>query len=98
MSQLHRLQAHRDDSENVYFVQTLDAAAELAVELAALEADESSGSDGSRIWRQGSVILRGLFSGGTLAYEAQLILREYVPAVYANAPLDKRLNAGESHR
>ncbi|MCB0106186.1 MAG: hypothetical protein KDE53_09760, partial [Caldilineaceae bacterium] len=32
----------------------------------------------------------GLFSGGTLAYEAQLILQDYLPAVYANAPLDKR--------
>jgi FdrA protein len=35
--------------------------------------------------------LRALYSGGTLAYEAQLILQEYVPTVYANAPLDKRL-------
>jgi len=33
--------------------------------------------------------LRGLFSGGTLAYEAQAILRDYVPRVWANAPLDK---------
>ena len=33
--------------------------------------------------------LRGLFSGGTLAYEAQAILRDYVPGVWANAPLDK---------
>lgn len=33
--------------------------------------------------------LRGLFSGGTLAYEAQAILRDYVPHVWANAPLDK---------
>lgn len=37
----------------------------------------------------GQRYLRGLFSGGTLAYEAQVILRDYVPRVWANAPLDK---------
>jgi FdrA protein len=30
-----------------------------------------------------------LFSGGTLAYEAQLILQNYLPVVYSNAPLHK---------
>jgi len=33
--------------------------------------------------------LRGLFSGGTLAYEAQYILQDYLPKVWANAPLNK---------
>jgi FdrA protein len=33
--------------------------------------------------------LRGLFSGGTLAYEALLILRNYLPVVYSNVPLEK---------
>ena len=37
----------------------------------------------------GQRYLRGLFSGGTLAYEAQHILRDYLPRVWANAPLDK---------
>jgi FdrA protein len=31
--------------------------------------------------------LRGLYSGGTLAYEAVLILQDYIPAVYSNVPL-----------
>ena len=79
-----------DDYENVYCVQTLDAAAELAVELAALEEDVSSAVM-DHGFGPGQRYLRGLFSGGTLAYEAQLILREYLPVVYANAPLDKRL-------
>ncbi len=34
-----------------------------------------------------SGFLRGLYSGGTLAYEAQLILRDYLPAIYSHAPL-----------
>jgi len=75
---------------NIYFVKTLDEAAALAVEVAAFEESEHppdfepQSTDGQR-----GKYLRGLFSGGTLAYEAQLILQEYLPAVYANAPLDK---------
>ena len=80
---------------NVYFVKTLDEAAALAVELAEFEADEHPSVENSPFTIHHSPLssskyLRGLFSGGTLAYEAQLILQEYLPAVYANAPLDKR--------
>lgn len=81
-----------NQQENVYFVRTLDAAAKLAVELAQFDEE----MDGAQIQNQKSKIknssryLRGLFSGGTLAYEAQLLLQEYLPAVYSNAPLDKR--------
>ena len=79
--------------DNVYFVKTLDEAAALAVELAAFEASTTP-SDATRntqhVTRNTGKYLRGLFSGGTLAYEAQLLLQEYLPAVYANAPLDKR--------
>ncbi len=75
--------------ENITFAPTLDAAAELAVELAEFEnAGDSLHLTGSHSQRYG--YLRGLFSGGTLAYEAQLILADYLPAVYSNAPLDKR--------
>ena len=80
---------------NIYFVKTLDEAAALAVELAAFEARETP-SDAAHstphATRNTGKYLRGLFSGGTLAYEAQLLLQEYLPAVYANAPLDKRFN------
>lgn len=34
--------------------------------------------------------LRGLFSGGTLCYEAMLILREQIGEVYSNIPLNKK--------
>jgi FdrA protein len=40
--------------------------------------------------RQGQRYLRGLFSGGTLCYEAQVIWRELLPEpVLSNAPLDE---------
>ncbi|CAD7704378.1 unnamed protein product [Ostreobium quekettii] len=83
---------------NVYFVKTLDEAAALAVELAAFEASDPTPPPATRYpppaGAPGALhppkYLRGLFSGGTLAYEAQLILQEYLPRVYTNAPLDKR--------
>ncbi len=75
--------------DNLYFVSTFDEAAELAVSLAnnppqpeTLPLDKFSA---------GQKYLRGLFSGGTLAYEAQLILKEYLPNVLSNAPLDPSL-------
>ena len=74
---------------NLYFVETLDAAAELAVELARFE-ESSAASRPEDRFAAGQRFLRGLFSGGTLAYEAQLILREYVRVVHSNAPLDKQ--------
>ena len=40
--------------------------------------------------------LRALFSGGTLAYDALLILQEYLPLVYSNVPLDKRFRLEKS--
>ena len=76
--------------DNVYFATSFDEAAELAVKLAAsepaiepiLDIDRGRFSPSQRY-------LRGLFSGGTLAYEALLILQDYLPVVYSNAPLDK---------
>jgi FdrA protein len=42
--------------------------------------------------------LRGLFSGGTLAYEALLLLRNYLPLVYSNAPLPGGAKLENPHR
>jgi len=66
---------------NLVFVPTLDAAAEMAVELATLDEPATPPT--------GLGFLRGLYSGGTLAYEAQLLLRDLLPGVWSNAPLDK---------
>ena len=83
--------------DNVTFVTTFDETAELAVQL-------SNAGDHKDLMRDlnlgrfssGQRFLRGLFSGGTLAYEAQLILRDYLPAVYSNAPLKKELRLADS--
>ncbi len=74
--------------DNLHFATTLDEAAGLAVQLVASTPDVESPLDLNR-FAPGQRYLRGLFSGGTLAYEALLILQDYLPAVYSNAPLDK---------
>jgi FdrA protein len=90
-------QAADSQHENLYFVRTLDAAAELAVELADFETDPPL-----NLTHHSSLItghyLRGLFSGGTLAYEALLLLQDYLPVVYSNAPLDKRFKLEKATR
>ena len=83
--------------DNVYFASTFDETAELAVQLA-------SGKIGIGLPRQpdlkkykpGQRYFRGLFSGGTLAYEALLILQNYLPQVYSNVPLNKEYRLADS--
>lgn len=99
--------SHQD---NIRFAQTLDAAATVAVKLAtepqataasnqaheALPSKTSSAKSGST-----ARYLRGIFSGGTLAYEAMLLLENHISAVYSNVPLRKELaleKATESYR
>ena len=76
---------------NLHFVRTFDEAAALAVELAKFDAKTESEVDISK-FVEGQRYLRGLFSGGTLAFEALLILQDYLPAVYSNAPIKKGHN------
>ena len=83
--------------DNIHFATTFDETAELAVHLA----NSSSISDNVRDpdtgrFAPGQRYLRGLFSGGTLAYETLLILQNYLPAVYSNAPLDKKFRLNDS--
>ncbi len=79
------------DEGNLRFARTLDEAAELAVVLRHGDAETRrhgepiAASPRPRVPAAG--FLRGLYSGGTLAFEAQLILRDYLPAIYSNAPL-----------
>jgi FdrA protein len=91
----YSIPVHRVD--NVHFAATFDETAELAVKFS------SSSSDGGPLkdlslgrFASGQRYLRGLFSGGTLAYEALLILQNYLPVVYSNAPLDKKLRLADS--
>ena len=76
--------------DDLYFATSLDEAAELAVRLAdGMTADRRPQAADVAYFVPGQKYLRGLFSGGTLAYEAQLVLQNYVPVVYSNAPLHK---------
>ena len=75
---------------NLYFASGLDDAAAIAVELAKNPpAPYVAPELGLKRFAKGQKYLRGLFSGGTLAYEAQHLLTEYLPKVYANAPINK---------
>lgn len=90
--------------DNLHFATTLDEAAELAVQIVGqgirdkelgardkgLETrDKGLGTGELTRFAPGQRYLRGLFSGGTLAYEALLILQSYLPGVYSNIPLDE---------
>jgi FdrA protein len=95
--------APASQKDNLYFASTLDVAAELAVQLVSKitggEGDILERGDGPT-FAPSQKYLRGLYSGGTLAYEAQLLLRDYLPAVYSNSPLEKHFkleNAFVSH-
>jgi FdrA protein len=76
---------------NLHFVRTFDEAAAKAVELAKIGAEAETEVDISK-FVDGQRYLCGLFSGGTLAFEALLILQDYLPAVYSNAPIKKGHN------
>ena len=83
--------------ENIYFTTTFDETAELAVQLASAEQHLKSEAELplDRFVSQQSY-LRGLFSGGTLAYEAMLILNNYLPEIYSNVPLKKEFRLADS--
>jgi FdrA protein len=76
--------------ENVFFATSFDETAEMAIKLASSEAAPSNEVDSSG-FASTQRYLRGLFSGGTLAYETLLILQAYIPGVYSNVPLKEEL-------
>jgi FdrA protein len=83
--------------DNVYFATSFDDAAELAVKLAAEGPENEEFDDYDlELFSSKQRYLRGLFSGGTLAYEVLLILEAYLPQVYSNVPLDKKYQLKDS--
>jgi FdrA protein len=83
--------------DNLHFTTTFDETAALAVQLAASQKESETAPDiDLKKFKSGQRYLRGLFSGGTLAYEAQLILENYLPEVYSNVPLDKKFRLPDS--
>ena len=84
---------------NIHFARTLDETAEIAVCLTT-SSDSQSCSESAVLPSQAmdkpiphvqppqaQTYLRGLFSGGTLAYEALFLLQDLLPAVRSNGPL-----------
>ncbi len=83
--------------DNVHIAATFDETAEMAVQLSnSAHVREPAKDLNTGRFAPGQRYLRGLFSGGTLAYEALLILQNYLPAVYSNAPLDKKFRLANS--
>ncbi len=85
--------AHLRQNEQIYFAPSLDQTAALAVKLAQSSNPSPSNQPISPSpnlpFSPPQRYLRGLFSGGTLAYEALLLLQDYLPKVFSNAPLNK---------
>lgn len=94
--------------DNIYPAATLEEAAIQAARLAgaspadtALQAefDEAHLNELCSRLRPNQRYLRGLFSGGTLCYEAQVIWKELMPRpVYSNAPLSPAYKLPDSNR
>lgn len=94
---------------NILFARTLDETAELAVRLtssSALQGSSESGSLASQTTELPSrlghfmhppAFLRGLYSGGTLAYEALFLLQHALPSVRSNGPLPGGLLLDNPH-
>ncbi len=75
---------------NLFFATGMDDAARLAVEFASKPPQVQLDTDlPVDKFTKEQKYFRGLFSGGTLAYEAQYILAGYLPRVWANAPINK---------
>ncbi|HTP11278.1 MAG TPA: acyl-CoA synthetase FdrA [Anaerolineae bacterium] len=68
---------------NLHFATTLSEAAEMATRLVRSKLVNDNEAQASLTNRY----LRGLFSGGTLAYEAMLMLQPILHPLYSNAPL-----------
>ncbi len=75
---------------NLWFATGMDDAAALSVQLAQNPPELKSASQlPVEKFAKGQRYFRGLFSGGTLAYEAQFLLEGYIGRVWANAPINK---------
>ncbi len=74
------------DETNIRFATSMEHAAKLAVSLTEEKASSHT-SPQLPTFAAGQKYLRGLFSGGTLAYEALLALQNYLPEIYSNVPL-----------
>jgi len=83
--------------DNLQFASTFDETAEAAVALAvSTESQEINNQIQLDGFAPGQRYLRGLYSGGTLAYEALLVLEHYLPDLYSNVPINKKMKLENS--
>jgi FdrA protein len=75
---------------NLHFATSLSEAAEIAVSQLSVTSDQSLVTNSET-----SAYVRGLFSGGTLAYEAMLGLQTILSPLYSNAPMTKAQTLAE---
>jgi FdrA protein len=98
----------KSDNPNIHFVPTLDEAAVQSVRLSK-NTNKKSKLTGNKDWKKLAVkassslnskqkYIRGLFSGGTLCYEAQQVLEPIVGNIYSNAPLNKKNKLKDSNK
>jgi FdrA protein len=83
------------DRQHATLARTLEAGARAAAELVGVAAPPSAQGLRSVVAAAGAAIsptrslVRGFFSGGTLCYEAQLVLEGFLGPIYSNEPLRK---------
>jgi FdrA protein len=84
--------------KNLYFSTSLHEAAELAVQMLAETAEPAPNeAENTRNKSQNGRYLRGLFSGGTLAYEALLSLQISLAPLYSNVPVRPEQRLADVH-
>jgi FdrA protein len=85
--------------ENIWFATSLHEAAELAVQLLGQTAEsEPDTTAHAAANSQNGRYLRGLFSGGTLAYEALLSLQTTLTPLYSNIPVRPEQQLADLHQ
>ncbi|GJM17353.1 MAG: hypothetical protein DHS20C13_26800 [Thermodesulfobacteriota bacterium] len=98
----------KSNNPNIYFTPTLDDAAIHAVQFAQNSSKKpkiSSAKNWKKQAQQAAKSLnskqkyiRGLYSGGTLCYEAQHVLEPIIGNIYSNAPLNKKYKLKDSNK
>lgn len=90
------------NNKQLRLASTLEEAALLAAQAAGLQPPEASHDQGAvenvadRLTSEQRYV-RGLFSGGTFCYEANIVLRESLGEVYSNAPLQPEWRLPHGH-
>lgn len=88
--------------ENVYFTNTLEKTVQKAVELSQNLPKTTACSYDLKGFHPEQKYLRGLFSGGTLGYEALFFLRDYLPCISSNMSIPgiqslKQVSVSQGH-